>query len=160
MYRILLSFYSKTIGEILDGNRDDLAGVSVPASSSSLTMMLKVCTVYAECWTLDFTIAMQVLVSGSVIATNKDDLLEVGQAAEALGIVLNDRQIGYKKTNKIAMAGKGVVKETVQISGKKVSYRKSVHSSKEIKTEPLEESNMEDMDLSENAASDLKDRSK
>ena len=53
-----------------------------------------------------------------------------------------------------------MVKETVQISGRKVSYRKSVHSSSEIKTEPLEESNMEDMDLSENGASDLKDRSK
>ena len=53
-----------------------------------------------------------------------------------------------------------MVKETVQISGRKVSYRKSVHSSSEIKTEPLEESNMEYMDLSENAASDLKDRSK
>ena len=46
--RILLSFYSKTIGEVLDGNRDDLAGVSVPASSSSLTMMLKVCIVHVD----------------------------------------------------------------------------------------------------------------
>ena len=106
-----------------------------------------------------FILSLQVLVSGSVIANNKDDLLEVGQAAEALGIVLNDRQIGYKKTNKTPMAGKGVVKETVQISGKKVSYKKSVNSS-EIKTEPMEESTEEDMDLSINAASDLKDRSR
>ena len=45
--RILLSFYSKIISEILDGNRDDLAGVSVPASSSSLTLMLKVSSVLA-----------------------------------------------------------------------------------------------------------------
>ena len=41
-FQDLLSFYSKTVGDILDGNRDVLTGVSVPASSSSLTMMLKV----------------------------------------------------------------------------------------------------------------------
>ena len=40
--RILLSFYSKTLGEVLDDIREDLAGVSVPVTSSSLTMMLKV----------------------------------------------------------------------------------------------------------------------
>ena len=143
MYRILLSFYSKTLGEILDGNRDDLAGVSVPVSSSSLTMMLKVCTVHADRWTPDLTISMQVLVSGSVIATNKDDLLEVGQAAEALGIVLNDRQIGYKKTIKTPMAGKGVVEETVQIFGKKGSYRKSRKSLDHVKEESVETRNLE-----------------
>ena len=166
-----MSFYSKTLGEILDGNRDDLAGVSVPVSSSSLTMMLKVCTVHADRWTPDLTISMQVLVSGSVIATNKDDLLEVGQAAEALGIVLNDRQIGYKKTiktpmagtgvvketgivlndrqigyektNKTPMAGKGVVEETVQIFGKKGSYRKSRKSLDHVKEESVESRNLE-----------------
>merc|ERR1719318_1469371 len=102
---------------------------------------------------------LKVLVSGSVIANNKDDLLEVGQAAEVLGIVLDNRQIGYKKTNKMQVAGKGMVKENVQISGKKVYYRKSVDSASEIKTEPLEESNLEGMDTSENTVSDLKDRS-
>jgi len=105
--RILLSFYSKMVGEMLEENKDDLAGLSIPASSSSLTMMLKV------------------LVSGSVIGRNKDDLLEVGQAAEALGIVLNDRQIGYRKSNATkGVVGKGVMKESVEISGRKVSYRK------------------------------------
>lgn len=84
-------------------------------------MMLKVCAVHADCLTLVSHLSMQVLVSGSVIANYKNDLMEVGQAAEALGILLNDRQIGYKKTNKMSMTGKEVVKETVQISGKKVS---------------------------------------
>merc|ERR1719508_586707 len=79
--RILLSFYSKTVCEVLENIKEDLAGVSVPASSSTLIMMMKV------------------LVSGSVIASSKADLLEVGQAAETLGIVLKEKQIGYRKKN-------------------------------------------------------------
>jgi len=135
--RILLSFYSKMVGEMLEENKDDLAGLSIPASSSSLTMMLKV------------------LVSGSVIGRNKDDLLEVGQAAEALGIVLNDRQIGYRKSNATkGVVGKGDMKESVEISGRKVSYRKSVESSAEIKTEPIEENEI-DMAPSLNSSVDL-----
>jgi len=120
--RILLCFYSKIIGEMLEGNKDDLAGISVPASSSSLTMLLKV------------------LVSGSVIGNNKDNLLEVGQAAESLGIVLNDRQIGYRRKNTSSQVS--AVKETVEINGRKVSYRKSaeVVEAPEIKSEPTEES--------------------
>ena len=40
--RILLSFYSKTLCLVLQDVKEDLAGVSVHASSSSLAMMLKV----------------------------------------------------------------------------------------------------------------------
>jgi len=117
--RILLSFYSKTICEALENIREDLAGVSVPASSSSLTMMLKV------------------LVSGSVIANNKADLLEVGQAAEVLGIVLKERQIGYRKKNVSEGAGRAVAREAVPSFGGNVADRReSVDSSSEIKTEP------------------------
>ena len=82
---------------------------------------------------------VKVLVSGSVIGNNKENLLEVGLAAEALGIVLNDRQIGYRrKTQGAQMSKVGVVKETVEISGRKVSYRKSTEVGQkiEVKTEP------------------------
>merc|ERR1712142_431170 len=120
--RILLCFYSKILGTLLESNRDDLAGINVPASSSSLTMMLKV------------------LVSGSVIGNNKENLLEVGQAAEAMGIVLNDRQIGYRR--KSQGGSLGVMKETVEISGRKVSYSKSSEQdiASVVKTEPKEQS--------------------
>jgi len=112
--RILLCFYSSMIREVLEGIKDDIAGVSVPASSSSLTMMLKV------------------LVSGSVIGNNKEDLLQIGQAAEALGIVLKDRQIGYRRKN----ISQGAQKET---SGRKNSHIKSLDSLPVLKTEPTEE---------------------
>ena len=42
IFRVLLSFYSSMIREVLEESKDDLAGVSVPASSCNLTMMLKV----------------------------------------------------------------------------------------------------------------------
>merc|ERR1719186_2583000 len=106
--RILLSFYSKTVCEVLENIKEDLAGVSVPASSSSLIMMMKV------------------LVSGSVIASSKADLLEVGQAAEALGIVLKEKQIGQRKKNVGDGAGRAE-----NVAGRKAS----VDSSSEIKPE-------------------------
>ena len=80
----------------------------------------------------------QVLVSGSVIATGKADLLEVGQAAEALGIVLKDRQIGYRKKNSGDVTKTKLIREQVAISGDKVSFRKETfESTQEIKSEPL-----------------------
>jgi len=112
--RILLSFYSSMIREVLEESKDDLAGVSVPASSCSLTMMLKV------------------LVSGSVIGNNKEDLLQIGHAAEALGIVLNDRQIGYRRKNNTQVEGKG-------ISGGKISQINSSDSVPVVKTEQTED---------------------
>ena len=75
---------------------------------------------------------MQVLVSGSVIGHNKEDLLQIGQAAEALGIVLKDRQIGYRRKN----ISQGAQKET---SGRKNSPVKSFDSLPVLKTEPTEE---------------------
>jgi len=124
--RIILCFYSKMVGMLVESNKDDLVGISVPASSTSLTMMLKV------------------LVSGSVIGNNKENLLEVGHAAEALGITLNDRQIGYRRKTQGGQTGQqmGVVKETVEISGRKASKRKSTDAAPipEIKTELNEES--------------------
>jgi len=112
--RILLSFYSSMIREVLEESKDDLSGVSVPASSCSLTMMLKV------------------LVSGSVIGNNKEDLLQIGHAAEALGIVLNDRQIGYRRRNNTQVEGK-------RISGGTISHLKPSDSLHVVKTEQAED---------------------
>merc|ERR1719186_261630 len=120
--RILLSFYSKTVCEVLENIKEDLAGVSVPASSSTLIMMMKV------------------LVSGSVIASSKADLLEVGQAAETLGIVLKEKQIGYRKKN--VNEGVGRV-ESVE------DRKRSVDGSSEIKTKPGY--SIENMDCIESA---------
>jgi len=121
--RILLNFYSKLIREILGTGdiKEDLVGVSVPASCSSLTMMLKV------------------LVSGSVIGNNKDDLLDIGRVADTLGIVMNDRQIGYRKRSASAsqLLVKGIDTET---SGRKHQYIKSFDSVSGVKTEPSETS--------------------
>jgi len=79
--RILLSFYSNIVCKALEDVKEDVAGINVSAKSSSLTMLLKV------------------LVCGSVIAKTKKDLVEVGQAADSLGIMLNNTQIGYRKKN-------------------------------------------------------------
>jgi len=116
--RIILCFYSKMVGMLVESNKDDLVGISVPASSTSLTMMLKV------------------LVSGSVIGNNKENLLEVGHAAEALGITLNDRQIGYRRKTQGGQTGQqmGVVKETVEISGRKASASASLKNHKLLHT--------------------------
>jgi len=121
---ILLGFYSKPLGELFELNRDDIVGVNVPVSCASLTMLLKV------------------LVSGSVLSNSKDELLEIGQAAEILGIELNNRQIGYRKKNVPQNSNKSIFKETVSINGRKVSYRKTSVSStpsSKIKQEPTGE---------------------
>jgi len=94
-----------------------------------------------------------VLVSGSVISNNKADLLEVGQAAEVLGIVLKERQIGYRKKNISEGAGRTVARKASTTSeGNVADRRKSVDSSSEIKTEPAdheEEDAIGNMDCSE-----------
>ena len=121
---ILLGFYSKPLGELFELNRDEIVGANVPVSCASLTMLLKV------------------LVSGSVLSNSKDELLEIGQAAEILGIELNNRQIGYRKKNVPQNVNKSMFKETVSINGRKVSYRKTSVSStpsSKIKQEPVGE---------------------
>jgi len=116
--RILLSFYSKTLCQVLQDGKEDLAGVSVQASSSSLTMMLKV------------------LVSGSVIANKKADLLEMEQTAEDLGIVLDSTQIGYRKKN-LGQKQQPVSVDSEKVSTKDTEIEKiSLH---QIKTEPYDD---------------------
>jgi len=74
-HKILLSFYSSMIGDIFKSFPADMVGISVPVSSVSLSMLIKVLT------------------TGSVIAPEKMDLVEVSLAAEVLGVVMKDIQI-------------------------------------------------------------------
>jgi len=83
--RILLGLHSALIDSLLSstagmgGGGADLPGISVPASSGSLVNLLKI------------------LSTGIAIATNKSHLLETTKAAEAIGIKLDNCQIGIKK---------------------------------------------------------------
>jgi len=79
--RILLSFYSSKVHDIIESFPRDMIGISVPASSVSIAMLLKVLT------------------TGSVIASQKMDLMDVGLAAEVLGVVLKNKQIGFEVKN-------------------------------------------------------------
>jgi len=78
--RILLGLYSNLIdGLLLTTGLGDLPGISVPASSGCLVNLLKILT------------------NGVAIANNKAHLLEAATAAKAIGIKLNNCQIGIKK---------------------------------------------------------------
>jgi len=80
--RILLGLHSNLIDSLLTstaGGGADLPGISVPASSGSLVNLVKI------------------LSTGVAIATNKSHLLETTKAAEAIGIKLENCQIGIKK---------------------------------------------------------------
>jgi len=79
--RILLSLYSSKVRDIIKSFPLDMIGISVPASSVSLGMLLKVLT------------------TGSVISSQKMDLMDVGLAAEVLGVVLKNKQIGFEVKN-------------------------------------------------------------
>ena len=96
----------------IDGNRDDLAGVSIPASKQQPYHDAK--GLYCSCWSLNsgFTISMQVLVSGSVIAENKDDLLEESNVedmnlSEIDASDMKDRSKLKKTKKKVDKVGRG-----------------------------------------------------
>jgi len=76
--RTLLSFYSSKVRDFIKSFPQDIIGISVPASSASLAMLLKVLT------------------TGSVISSQKMDLMDVATAAEVLGVVLKNKQIGFE----------------------------------------------------------------
>jgi len=77
--RTLLSFYSNLLEELLSNVVGDLPGISVAVSSGSLVNLLKILT------------------SGAAISNNRGHLMEVGSAAEVLGIKMENCQIGVKK---------------------------------------------------------------
>ena len=70
--KVLLSFYSPMLRDILSNiNIDAMVGISVPAKTEDISMLLKV------------------LETGLVVSKNKDAFLEVGDVANMLGIAFN-----------------------------------------------------------------------
>merc|ERR1711983_254733 len=81
--RMFLSFFSKTIRQMCSGiSSPDLISISVPASKTSLERLL------------------EVLLTGSVITNSRENLVEVAECADCLGIDLTDIQIGVKEEKK------------------------------------------------------------
>eukprot|EP00092_Neocalanus_flemingeri_P025242 GFUD01027374.1.p1 GENE.GFUD01027374.1~~GFUD01027374.1.p1 ORF type:complete len:432 (-),score=86.85 GFUD01027374.1:44-1339(-) len=113
--KLLVSFYSSTLSNILGSTDNDIPGVSIPAQSNSIVNLLKV------------------LATGIAISKNKADLLDISKTAEAMGIEMENWQIGVKNSG-----AKVVHAETNLKSSKtKKSKSKKIVSMKE---EPAEES--------------------
>eukprot|EP00092_Neocalanus_flemingeri_P025566 GFUD01027717.1.p1 GENE.GFUD01027717.1~~GFUD01027717.1.p1 ORF type:complete len:410 (-),score=93.53 GFUD01027717.1:38-1267(-) len=79
--KILLYFYSNTLGKILDSlpPSTSIPGISVSASSSSVSNLMKILT------------------TGRAASNNKDTLVNVKEAAKALGINLGNCSLEAKK---------------------------------------------------------------
>jgi len=79
-HKLLVGFYSSTLSSVLRSSMggSDIPGISVPAPSTSIVNLLKV------------------LATGIAIANNKADLVAVSKTAEALGIIMENWQIGVK----------------------------------------------------------------
>eukprot|EP00092_Neocalanus_flemingeri_P015888 GFUD01017205.1.p1 GENE.GFUD01017205.1~~GFUD01017205.1.p1 ORF type:complete len:427 (+),score=97.61 GFUD01017205.1:52-1332(+) len=114
--KLLVSFYSSTLSNILSSSSDnDIPGVSIPAQSNSIVNLLKV------------------LATGIAISKKKGDLLDVSKTAEAMGIEMENWQIGVKNS------GAKVVHAETSLKGsktKKPKERKAVS----MKEEPVDES--------------------
>eukprot|EP00092_Neocalanus_flemingeri_P025063 GFUD01027179.1.p1 GENE.GFUD01027179.1~~GFUD01027179.1.p1 ORF type:complete len:397 (+),score=112.78 GFUD01027179.1:61-1251(+) len=104
--RILLGLYSGLMDGLLSTpGLGDLPGISVPASSGCLVNLLKILT------------------SGVAIANNKAHLMEATKAAEAIGIKLDNCQIGNKK-KKPEAAKPTVAKAVVKVHHPATPQRK------------------------------------
>eukprot|EP00092_Neocalanus_flemingeri_P040574 GFUD01044180.1.p1 GENE.GFUD01044180.1~~GFUD01044180.1.p1 ORF type:complete len:390 (+),score=111.73 GFUD01044180.1:43-1212(+) len=104
--RILLGLYSDLMDGLLSiPGLGDLPGISVPASSGCLVNLLKILT------------------SGVAIANNKAHLMEATKAAEAIGIKLDNCQIGNKK-KKPEAAKPTVAKAVVKVHHPATPQRK------------------------------------
>ena len=120
IFRLLVSFYSSTLGNILSsGSDNDIPGVSIPASSNSIVNLLKV------------------LATGIAISTNKADLTDVSKTAEAMGIDMENWQIGIKnKGAKVIQSD-----EQTKLKAKPPKKTKGKKTSEvSVKEEPVESS--------------------
>jgi len=108
-HKLLVSFYSPTLGNILRaGLTNDMPGVSIPASSNSIVNLLKV------------------LATGISISNDKGDLLAVSKAAEAMNIEIENWQIGVKNrgvTKNVKNESKSSLKALKKSIEKKVPYQ-------------------------------------
>eukprot|EP00092_Neocalanus_flemingeri_P001012 GFUD01001080.1.p1 GENE.GFUD01001080.1~~GFUD01001080.1.p1 ORF type:complete len:433 (+),score=92.93 GFUD01001080.1:53-1351(+) len=114
--KLLVSFYSSTLSNILSSSSDnDIPGVSIPAQSNSIVNLLKV------------------LATGIAISKKKGDLLDVNKTAEAMGIEMENWQIGVKNS------GAKVVHAETSLKGSKTKKPKE-KKAVSMKEEPVEES--------------------
>jgi len=120
--KLLVSFYSPTLSSILSsGSDNDIPGVSIPAPSNSIVNLLKV------------------LATGIAISNKRADLVDVSKTAEAMGIDMENWQIGVKNKG----GAKGVAKKSdEQTSLKNNKSEKKVKgktpSMANVKEEPSE----------------------
>jgi len=117
--KLLIGFYSITLSSIFRTFNDssDIPGISVPASSSSIVNLLKV------------------LATGIVITKVKGDLHGINQTAEAMGITMDNCQIGVK--NSTAKVSQMTSKPTKSNTGKNSKDNETANAS--MKLEPVVE---------------------
>jgi len=123
--KLLITFYSSTLNSILNGGVDnEIQGVSIPASSSSIVNLLKV------------------LATGIAITKNKLDLTDVSKTAEAMGICMENWQIGVKNNRAKPSGGQGDQPSSTNNKNPKPVKKKAANST--MKTEEsLEESSQD-----------------
>jgi len=133
--RILISFYSSMLDDILKSASTNMVGVSVPSSSVSIVKLLKVLT------------------TGTVVATAEKDLMEVAIAAKCLGVGLTNIMID----GKVKRVGNQSKMNAVEVLLKKVPYKNdNIEDVGEILIEgSAEVDNPEDLDCLEVSFSDI-----
>jgi len=123
--KLLITFYSHTLNSILNGGFDnEIQGVTIPASSSSIVNLLKV------------------LATGIAITKNKLDLTDVSKTAEAMGISMENWQIGVKN-NRAKPSGGQPSSSTNDKNPKLVKKNAKKVADGTMKEEPLEESSQD-----------------
>jgi len=112
-----LSLHSPTLRAILTSvDLKESISISVPATSTSLTMLL------------------QFLSSGFVIGRSRDEVAEVQGAAKALGLILGDCQVGTRRSSTESMAvleTKQESSEEFSMEGKKIKEISAAFTCKE-----------------------------
>merc|ERR1719154_244419 len=104
--KLLITFYSHTLNSILNGGFDnEIQGVTIPASSSSIVNLLKV------------------LATGIAITKNKLDLTDVSKTAEAMGISMENWQIGVKNNRAKPSGGQAANQPTTGKNAKQVKKK-------------------------------------
>merc|ERR1719186_575879 len=124
--KLLISFYSKTLSSFLSScsSDSDIPGVSIPAPSTSIVNLLKV------------------LATGIAITKTKVDLLDVSKTAEAMGIEMENSQIGVK--NNRAKAAQQDEPEPTCVKEKQVKKTKGKKPAElSMKEEPADDSSQE-----------------
>jgi len=121
-HKMLVSFYSPTLSSMLSkGSSNDMPGISIPESSSSIVNLLKV------------------LATGIAISNIKSDLQVVSRTAETMNIQIGNWQIGVKNRS----GGKNSKQEKKDM-GKKTKKSDEKKTEPSVKSEIAENSKEQD----------------